>query len=182
MLGLALAFFVSVYYFVLAIFNFVIFTAYPWFLKKTPFVKNLAVAWLASVSFLAAGFITDIGINISTGLLTLAAVSFVAVVAREIIKDIEDAQGDSLVGLRTLPLVIGRGKSAILAFAFLYAGCALLSVPFLLQLFSIAYLLGAVPAVLLCIYAAKLPAAKAQKVIKIAMYLVFLGFVLGAVF
>lgn len=179
-IGLALALLVSLPFFALALFNFAVFTFYPWFLKRIPFVKNLAVAWLGAVSFLAAGFIVNVSIN--TALQVLVATSFVVVVAREILKDIEDVKGDTLVGLKTLPAVVGKERAHILAFVFLYIGCAMLAIPLYYGVFGLAYIIGAVPAVLLCIYAAKLQSGKAQRVIKVAMYLVFLGFILGAVF
>jgi len=177
--GLAFAMLVSMPFFAIAIFNFAVFTFYPWIFKKMPFVKNLAVAWLGSVSFLAAGLIVNISIN--TALLLLTATSFVVVLSREILKDIEDVRGDSHAGIRTLPMVINRERAHVLAFVFLYIGCIMLAIPYLLGIFGLYYLIGAIPAVILCIYAARLPPAKAQRTIKVAMYLVFLGFVLGAV-
>lgn len=178
-IGLVLAFLTSVPYFAIAIFNFVIFTLYPWLFKKIPFIKNLAVAYLAATSFLAAGLITGLAIN--TALLVLFVVSFIVVISREIFKDIEDVKGDSAQGIKTLPQIISEKSARYFALILLYIGCILLIVPLYLQLFRIAYAIGAVLAIIICIYAAKLPAPRAQRMIKAAMYLVFLGFFLGAV-
>ncbi|MBI4154063.1 hypothetical protein HY501_01900, partial [Candidatus Woesearchaeota archaeon] len=79
------------------------------------------------------------------------------------------------------PQIIGEKKSRYLALLLLYIGCILLVVPLYLSIFRIAYAVGAIPAIALCIYVAKLPAPKAQGMIKVAMYLVFLGFFLGSV-
>lgn len=52
--------------------------------------------------------------------------AFLTSMAREIVKDIEDMQGDSSAGHRTLPLVIGVGKSTIVAAVFIVSVVALL--------------------------------------------------------
>lgn len=47
-----------------------------------------------------------------------ALVAFMANMAREVVKDIEDLEGDKLAGYRTLPIVIGAQKAKYIAFAF----------------------------------------------------------------
>jgi len=178
-LGLVLAFFVSIPFFAIALFNFVVSTLYAYKLKRAVFLKNIAVSWLAASSFLAAGFLTDI-ITINMALMLLVIISFLAAMSREILKDIRDVQGDKSAGIKTIPISIGEKKTKIFAFVLLYLACILLLAPFYYGIFSVYYWIGAIPAVLICVYAAKLPIRKSERMVKIATYFVFLGFILGS--
>jgi geranylgeranylglycerol-phosphate geranylgeranyltransferase len=50
--------------------------------------------------------------------LPVAAITFFAMLARELIKDAEDVEGDAAGGASTLPIRIGIRKTALLAFIF----------------------------------------------------------------
>ncbi len=176
--GLALAYFVSLPFFALALFNFIVSTTYAYRLKKIILLKNIAVSWLAASSFLAAGFIAQT-ILVSGALLLLVGISFLAAMSREILKDIRDIDGDKSAGIKTMAIAAGEKKTRILAFILLYFACFLLLVPFYYGMFSPFYWIGALPAVLICIYAAKLPIRKSEKSVKVATYFVLLGFILG---
>jgi geranylgeranylglycerol-phosphate geranylgeranyltransferase len=176
--GIIASWFVSLPFFGLALFNFVVSSGYTWKLKPIPGLKNVAVAWLGASSFLAGGLIA--GISIPLLLLLLVAISFVVTLGREIIMDIGDMEGDRKAGIRTLPIRFGIKGPKIFAYLLIFLGCILLLAPFALGPFKPAYWIGAVPAVLLCIYSAKLQPRKSRKAIKAAMYLVFLAFILGS--
>jgi len=176
--GIALAYFVSVYYLGIAVFNWLVATAYPWRAKRVPIVKNIFVAYLAASSFLAAGFLS--GLTITLPLAFLVSIGFVITLGREIVKDIEDVKGDSAAGVRTLPTLIGQTPAKAAAYVLLAVGCAAALLPLYLGLFKPYYLVGVVPAIIACIYSSMLGAHKAQKMIKAAMYLAILGFLIGA--
>ncbi len=72
-------------------------------LKRLGLVGNLTVAALASLPFLYGGW--SVGRPMAS--LTLVALAMPLHLAREIAKDIEDAEGDSLVR-RTLPVAAGK--------------------------------------------------------------------------
>lgn len=95
---------------------------YSYQLKKVLFLGNLTVAfasaftmpaaWLfdllsvsgwSSIGFTAANVYTGISIRV----MIYSLFAFLISVAREIIKDIEDMEGDSLYGCRSLPVVYG---------------------------------------------------------------------------
>lgn len=177
--GLVAAWFVSLPFFGIALFNYLISTAYAYSLKKITLVKNIAVSWLSAASFLAAGFISgDVVLN--DALLLLAGISFLAVMSREVLKDVRDAEGDKAEGIRTLAHAIGERNARIFGFALIYAACALLLVPFMLGTFSAYYWIGAIPAAATCIYASVQPVRKAEKIIKVATYFVLIGFLFGS--
>ncbi len=177
--GVMLSYFVSVYYLFIVIFNWVIASLYPWKAKKIPILKNVFVAYLAASSFLAAGFIS--GISIPTVLIFFVLVGFIVTLGREIIKDIEDVKGDKKSGIKTLPIILGEKKAKAIAYAIIFLGCIFLILPYYLQLFSFWYLIGAIPAILLCLYSIKCNSHKAQKMLKASMYLVILGFLIGVI-
>ncbi|MBL7160638.1 MAG: UbiA family prenyltransferase [Candidatus Aenigmarchaeota archaeon] len=176
-IGVVLAVFVSWEFLGIALFNVLVSFVYAWKLKKAPFVGNVAVSYLGASAFLAAGLIEGLpGLPI----ITLALIAFFGTISREIFKDIRDVAGDKKIGAKTLPLIWGLGKSRGLAIAFLAIGCILLALP--VPMFSLFYLVGAVPAAALCIFAATRKPARAEKLVKIAIFLVLLGFILGSIF
>jgi geranylgeranylglycerol-phosphate geranylgeranyltransferase len=97
-------------------------------LKSTPFVGNITVSYLSASIFLFGGAFSGPGGVVQN--LPLALITFLAMVARELLKDAEDVEGDSAGGARTLPVHIGIRTTVRLAFAFtLLAICATL-IPF----------------------------------------------------
>lgn len=77
-------------------------------LKREPFIGNLSVAFLTGLSvYLIAMYYQKNEILV----LTYAIFAFFLNLIREIIKDIEDRDGDRKHGCRTLPIVIGFRKT-----------------------------------------------------------------------
>jgi geranylgeranylglycerol-phosphate geranylgeranyltransferase len=92
-------------------------------LKSTPFIGNITVSYLSASIFLFGGALAGIAGLLQN--LPLALITFLAMVARELLKDAEDVEGDSAGGASTLPLHIGIRTTTRLAFAFaLLAICA----------------------------------------------------------
>jgi len=176
--GITLAYLVSPTFLAIAAFNWLIAAVYPWKAKKIPIVKNIFVAYLAASSFIAAGFIT--GITLPLTLIFLVATGFIVTLGREIVKDIEDIKGDLKAGVRTLPTLIGEKPAKVMAYILLAIACVALLLPLYFQLFSYYYLAGAIPAIAVCAYSLQLNAHNAQKMLKVAMYLAILGFMIGA--
>jgi len=98
--------------FAIALANVVVLVAYAVRLKRTPGIGNLAVAYLTASVFLFGGAFA--GVEGLVQNLTLAGITFLATIAREVLKDAEDVDGDAAGGARTLPMLIGvqgRGGS-----------------------------------------------------------------------
>ncbi len=177
--GLVLAYFISLPFFIISIISFIIATTYSYKLKKITVVKNIAVSWLAASSFLAAGFISNTPV-INIALLLLVVIAFLATMGREILKDIKDVKGDMSAKIQTLPISIGENNSRALAFALIYSAFLLLFIPLYYNLFSVFYLIGVIPAIVISIFAIKMPIRKSEKAIKISIYFVLLGFILSS--
>lgn len=177
--SLVMSYFVSREFLYLAAINSLVSFVYSWKLKGTPLVGNLAVSWLAGSTFVGGALI--VSPQIPLAVMILGATAFLATLSREIFKDAEDVEGDKKFGAKTLPIAIGQGKSVALASIVLLLGITALFVPVYFSIFGYYYFIGIIPAVLICLLAIskmKKP-AKAQKLVKMAMYFVFLGFILG---
>jgi 4-hydroxybenzoate polyprenyltransferase len=97
-------------------------------LKRLPFIGNFTVALLTGTSIWMIGFYYQ---KSELLVLTYAIFAFFINLIREIIKDIEDRQGDRKHGCRTLPIVLGfrNTKKVIFAIAIIFV-CAILIVTF----------------------------------------------------
>ncbi|WPR76359.1 geranylgeranylglycerol-phosphate geranylgeranyltransferase [Algoriphagus sp. NG3] len=100
-------------------------------LKREPFIGNFTVALLTGVSIYLIAFHYQ---KSELLVLTYAIFAFFLNLIREIIKDIEDRQGDRKHGCRTLPIVIGfrKTKAVIFLIASVFV-CAILIVTFKLD-------------------------------------------------
>ena len=97
-------------------------------------------------------------------------------------KDIEDVEGDRKQGATTLPIVFGENFSFIYARILLCVGLFLAYLPLFFGFVSFFFAFTLLPATLLCFLALKEKCpTKAQRNLKIAMYLVLLGFILGSI-
>ena len=109
-------------------------------LKREPFIGNLTVAFLTSLTIYMVAILYQ---KSELLILTYAIFAFFLNLIREIIKDIEDRPGDRKHGCRTLPIVIGFRKTK--AVIFIIAGifvCAIFIVTFKLNRPVIFYYFG----------------------------------------
>ena len=162
---------------------------YAYKLKATPLIGNLAVGFMTGFGFVFGGFTINNPSIVMTSIF-LGFFAFVMTTAREIIKDIEDVEGDRKDGARTLPILIGKKKPAILATILIIIDCALCPLLYIYHIFGVLYLVIIAVAVMIFIYSAILimksqeePVAhKSSKLLKIGMLIAFLSFALGSFF
>ena len=180
-LGLVFAFFINTNFLIIALLNFSVSTIYSWKLKTTPLIGNIAVSYLGAVSFFAAGLITmSFSKTLAHPIFILAVIGFFGTLAREILKDIRDVKGDKVISAKTLPIITSPGKARLVANICLAIGIVLLFTPYVWGMFKIAYLVALMPAVLVCLYTYTKPPEKAEKLVKIAIFLVLLAFIIGS--
>lgn len=93
-------------------------------LKRLPFVGNLTVASLTGLAIWIIGLYYQ---KSELLVLTYALFAFFINLIREILKDIEDRNGDRKHGCRTLPIVLGfrKTKQVIFFIAFLFVSAIL---------------------------------------------------------
>ena len=139
--------------FVIVLIADIILYLYAYKLKATPLIGNLAVGFMTGFGFVFGGFTLNNPTIITTSIF-LGFFAFVMTTAREIVKDIEDVEGDKKDGARTLPILIGKKTPAILATILIIADCALCPLLYIYHIFGILYLAIIVIAVILFIYSA----------------------------
>ncbi len=162
----------------IAAINLVALVAYTELFKGLPGVGNALVAYLVGSTFLfGAAAVGSVGEAV-----VLFVLAGVATLTREIIKDVEDIEGDREEGLNTLPIAIGERRALVVA-AVLLGGAVLASpLPFALEYFGVAYLVVVVPADAIMLYAAyesfEDPTA-GQEHLKYGMFFAALAFIIG---
>ncbi|TYL35907.1 geranylgeranylglycerol-phosphate geranylgeranyltransferase [Natronococcus pandeyae] len=163
---------------VLAGVNLVALVAYTEVFKGLPGLGNALVAYLVGSTFLfGAAAVGEIGP--AAVLFLLAAV---ATLTREIVKDVEDLEGDREEGLNTLPIAIGERRALLVATVLLVVAVLASPLPYLLEYFGTAYLLLVLPANAIMLYAAyesfEDPTA-GQSHLKYGMFLAAVAFIAG---
>jgi len=108
---------------------------YSKFLKRIPLVGNLTVAFLTGLVFIFGG----IAVENPAAAVVPAVFAFLINLIREIIKDMEDVEGDKRAGVITSPIKFGFQKSKI--FISLITICLILYTlyPFITQIYKIEY-------------------------------------------
>ncbi|MBQ6512761.1 UbiA family prenyltransferase [Methanobrevibacter sp.] len=173
--------------FVIVLISDVILYLYAYKLKSTPLIGNLIVGFMTGFGFVFGGFTINTPEIISISIF-LGFFAFVMTTAREIIKDIEDVEGDKAEGAKTLPILIGTKTPAILAVALIVIDSALCPILYFNHIFGIYYLVVIAIAVILFLYSAVLilksqdreTAHKASKYLKIGMLIAFVAFIFGS--
>ena len=113
--------------------------SYAFWLKRTPFIGNLVVSGLTGVTFVAGG----VAIDSVQGTLVPAIFAFLFTSAREIIKDIEDTEGDLRNSVKTLAILNPR-LAVGTAVGFMALVILFSPIPYLLGWYSWHYLLTVV--------------------------------------
>jgi len=172
----------------IALFNAFLLVAYAARLKSTPFFGNAAVSYLAASIFLFGGALA--GGDRLLDMLPVVVITFLAMLARELLKDAEDIDGDRAGGADTLPIRIGVRKTALLAFIFTVAAVAASMLPYFW--WGVWYLLGIVLVDIIIIVAAfralgctdpaRLKAAGSTSLLKMGMFASLVVFTLSAVY
>ncbi len=109
---------------------------YALWLKRTPIAGNLLVGSLTGLTFIAGGAVFES----LRGTLIPATFALLFTVAREIVKDIEDTEGDLKNNARTIA-VISRSAAILIASIFMGGVILFSPVPYLLGWYSWRYML-----------------------------------------
>jgi 4-hydroxybenzoate polyprenyltransferase len=100
---------------------------YASYIKQTLLIGNLVISLLVALSILIVPVFDlipsitrsnqELYLDIFNITLNYAVFAFMINILREIIKDIEDVNGDYKAQMKTLPILIGRDRATMLAFA-----------------------------------------------------------------
>ena len=172
----------------IAVINSILLWFYASHLKSTPLFGNIAVSYLAASIFLFGGAIHEVSGIISV--LPVAGATFGVMLARELIKDVEDIPGDQKHGARTFPLVYGVRPALFLAL-FGAVGGVVISLLLFFR-WGPLYLIAIILVDLFILYAAasgirattpeEIIRAKCSKNLKIGMFASLVVFLVSAAF
>jgi len=167
----------------IAVFNSFLLYLYASYLKKKVLVGNFGVSYLTGSTFLFGGAAYGgKGIQVT---LILFFLSMLATFAREIVKTIEDIEGDRKDGATTLPIKIGERPAAYLACAFGLLAVFLSPLPYYMDMFNEYYLAVVGIADIVFLYAMvqilKKNPTRSSKYFKVAMFLAMLAFIAGSI-
>lgn len=163
----------------IAVVNLLALVAYTEVFKGLPGIGNGLVAYLTGSTFLYGG--ASVGGDLETvSILFVLAAS--ATVAREIVKDVEDIEGDRKEGLNTLPIAVGERNALLVAVAFVAFAVVVSPIPYLSGTFGSVYLLGLAPTVaglLFGTYRSFVDPTAGQTWLKASMFVAAIAFVIG---
>jgi len=179
--------------FLIVVVNVSLMVGYELSLKRKGFIGNLAISWLTGSTFLFGGaaavgrdsymasFMDAVNSEAVAVTAVLALLAFLASLGREVIKDIEDMEGDA--DRVTLPRRVGAKRAGRLAAAFILLAVGMSFLPWWpLEIFSMAYMVGVLPADGMFFYSVMLIRRDphgSQRSAKIAMFIALLAFLAG---
>ena len=146
--------------------------------KKAGLTGNLSIAWLTGALFLLGGAVVSHVDQVAV----IAAMAFLATLGREIVKDIQDMEGD--FDRLTLPKRIGRRRAGVLGSAAFLGAVALSPVPYLAGFLDWPYLAVVTAADAIFIYSAIVhfrSPKQGQYWAKIGMLVALIAFLVGGI-
>jgi geranylgeranylglycerol-phosphate geranylgeranyltransferase len=151
-IGVSLSLFIGWLAFVIALLVSILIFLYSYKFKRLPLIGNFTVSLATAMAFIYGG----IAVNRVRLTLVPAVLAFFYHFGREIIKDIQDMQGDQHDNARTLPLVYGEAVALIITTIIFLFLLVLLPFPFIFDWYQIWYLVivlvGVYPVIVFVIY------------------------------
>lgn len=140
-LGLLCSFFVNGTCFIIALITALLSVFYDMRMKKIKLIGNFYIAYIMAIPFIFGGVSVLPGSVFSVQAINpviyiVALIAFLAGSGREIMKDVQDFEGDKGRGVRSFPLYIGTRASAVVAALFYLSAIALSFLPFSFQVYN----------------------------------------------
>ena len=120
-LALVLAVAISIPMTIVAAVTIALLYGYNYRFKRIPLLGNLVISLLAGLTFITGGVAVDYYVTFYLpGPMIAAMFAFLFHMVREIVKDVQDIEGDRAAGIKTLPQVIGEQRSLLWALVFFF--------------------------------------------------------------
>lgn len=185
-IGIIAAFYINFLLGMIAFLSSLLMIYYAYSLKSKCLIGNLSISFLTGLCFVFGGI--AVGEIITS--IYLGFYAFLMTMAREIVKDMEDVEGDKKEGAKTLPIIYGAKTSSILAASFMIIASITSPVLYFIGIFNLLYLAVLFAAIVVFLIGAAsilkdqtaINSAKVSKRIKIGMGITFLAFALGSPF
>lgn len=114
-LGIVIAFKIGILPGIIALLTSSVLILYAYDLKKRILIGNICVSFFTGLAFVFGGVVVG-AIDVSV---YLGFYAFLMTMAREIVKDMEDMEGDKKEGAKTFPIIYGMKAASILAGSFI---------------------------------------------------------------
>ena len=119
-------------------FLFCLLVFYNVFFKKTPFIGNMIISFLLSSVIIFTELMTSGNFN---ALLPLGLLAFYISVIREVIKDLEDYEGDQKTNYYTLPILIGKKSTNYFVISLIIIFCTICLMPIYINIDYLLYII-----------------------------------------
>ena len=143
-LGIIASYFVNLACFIITLVTGLLAVLYDSHMKKIKLVGNFYIAYVMAIPFVFGGAAiletNTIFFTIPPAIYIVALIAFLAGSGREIMKDVQDFEGDKIKGVRSFPKYIGKRASNILSAIFFIIAIALSFLPFFQSKYEIYYL------------------------------------------
>lgn len=184
-LGIYTSYFINIYCLAIAFINSFLLLLYAYRFKKVLMLGHIFVSYLVASSFLFGGF--AIGLENLIPLFVISLIAFFSNVSREIIKTIEDMKGDMLGKVKSLPIILGEKNARKIATILTAVAILLAPLPYLLGYMGLVYMYVVSIGLIMFIFAIiwnirETPAGRIHKLMKLAMFVCLLSFLVGALF
>ena len=133
--SLILSWFINLYAFIIVIIATILLVIYSKFLKRVLLVGNILIALLTGLVFIFGG----VAVRNSSAAIIPALFAFLINFIREIVKDMQDVDGDKNAGVNTFPIRYGFQKSRILILLITFTLILYTLYPFVARLYKIEY-------------------------------------------
>jgi len=184
--GIIIAFAINLLLGIIALSSSLLMIYYARDLKTKCLIGNLSISFLTGLCFVFGGIaVEQIAVSIYLGFY-----AFLMTMAREIVKDMEDQEGDKEEGATTLPIVYGNRTSSLLAALFMIIASVTSPILYFMGVFSVFYLPVLFLAIVIFLYSAMSVlkdqsmenSGKISKRIKLGMAITFVAFAVGSPF
>jgi len=134
-ISILISFFLNEVALAIVLFSILLLFVYSKFLKQIPLIGNISVAFLTGLVFIFGGIV----VKNPDAAIVPAIFAFLINLIREIVKDIEDIEGDNKAGVVTFPIKFGLQKSKIIILIITISLILYTVYPFLNKLYRIEY-------------------------------------------
>jgi geranylgeranylglycerol-phosphate geranylgeranyltransferase len=135
LLSLVISYLISYSAFFIVIISHLILFLYSKYFKSIPLLGNITVAFLTGLVFIFGGVVVG---NPSAAIVP-AVFAFLINLIREVVKDIQDVEGDEKSNIVTFPIKYGFKKSKLLALIITLILILCTLFPFVMHIYSIEY-------------------------------------------
>jgi geranylgeranylglycerol-phosphate geranylgeranyltransferase len=181
---LFLSFIISLRYLNIQAFGIVVISSailflYSYKLKSIPLLGNVVVSFFTGLAFIFGSVVVE---NIYCGIIP-AIFAFLISLMRELVKDIEDIEGDMAGGITTFPIKFGIYKTVMLISIVGITLIIFTTIPFVLKIYNLYYFIFVSLFVntILVITISKLKIDTSRRTLKFASKLLKIGMVLGVI-